>query len=73
MVLTCSLHVPTDPGISRRLRTLSRYFLGLPEMVAPRARLLLIWEMGFLSKQFMSPLSDGIPLEFGGKPAGDQL
>lgn len=42
-------------------------------MVALRRRLLLIREMGFLGRQFMSPLSGGIPLEFGGKPARDHL
>lgn len=73
MDLTCSLHVSTKPGISHRLGTRFTYFLKLPEIVALKARLLLMWEIGFLGRQFVSLLSGGMPLEVGGKPAGGQL
>lgn len=73
MDLTCSLHISTEPGVPQRLGNLFRYFLELPEMVALKARLLLMWEIGFFGRQFVSLLSDGMPLEVGRKPAGGQL
>lgn len=72
MDLTCSLHISTEPGVSQRLGNLFRYFLELPEMVALKARLLLMWEIGYFGR-LVSLLSDGMPLEVGRKPAGGQL